>query len=119
MKWASSFEKKPQKVFVVHGDDASAKTFTQRLIDELGYDAMAPYSGTEFDLKTGVCTREEAGIPLERAAAAKRKPSSVFERLLAAGQRLLTVIRHNEGGANKDLAKFADQINNLCDKWDR
>lgn len=119
MKWASSFEKKPQKVFVVHGDDASAKTFTQRLIDELGYDAMAPYSGTEFDLKAGVCTREEAGIPLERTAAAKRKPSSVFERLLAAGQRLLTVIRHNEGGANKDLAKFADQINNLCDKWDR
>ena len=26
---------------------------------------------------------------------------------------------HNEGGANKDLAKFADQINALCDKWDR
>ena len=24
-----------------------------------------------------------------------------------------------EGGANKDLAKFADQINALCDKWDR
>ena len=41
------------------------------------------------------------------------------ERLLAAGQRLLTVIQHNEGGANKDLAKFADQINSLCDKWDR
>ena len=29
------------------------------------------------------------------------------------------VIEHNEGGANKDLAKFADQINALCDKWDR
>ena len=49
----------------------------------------------------------------------KRTVSSVFERLLAAGQRLLTVIQHNEGGANKDLAKFADQINALCDKWDR
>ena len=35
------------------------------------------------------------------------------------GQRLMTVITHNEGGANKDLAKFADQINALCDKWDR
>ena len=23
-----------------------------------------------------------------------------------------------EGGANKDLAKFADQINALCDKWE-
>ena len=45
--------------------------------------------------------------------------SDVFQRLVAAGQRLLAVIQHNEGGTNKDLAKFADQINSLCDKWDR
>ena len=45
--------------------------------------------------------------------------SGVFQRLVNAGQRLMAVIRHNEGGANKDLAKFADQINSLCDKWDR
>lgn len=31
----------------------------------------------------------------------------------------MSVIAHNEGGANKDLAKFTDQINSLCDKWDR
>ncbi|MCQ4987183.1 hypothetical protein NE611_16715 [Anaerostipes caccae] len=29
------------------------------------------------------------------------------------------VIRKSEGGANKDLARFADQINALCDKWER
>ena len=44
--------------------------------------------------------------------------SSVFERLLAAGQRLIGVIKKNEGRPNKELAKFADQINSLCDKWD-
>ena len=43
--------------------------------------------------------------------------SDIFHRL-DAGQRL-TVIHRNEGGTNKDLAKFADQINALCDKWDR
>ena len=43
----------------------------------------------------------------------------ICRRLLAAGERLMGVIRRNEGGANKDLAKFADQINALCDKWDR
>ena len=31
----------------------------------------------------------------------------------------MSVIHKNEGGANKDLAKFADQINALCDKWER
>ena len=54
----------------------------------------------------------------------KRKPgnvrsNSVYQRLVAAGKRLLSVIANNEGGANKDLARFADQINALCDKWDR
>lgn len=117
IKWAASFEKKPKKVFVVHGDDASCKVFTQRLCEELGYDAAAPYSGTVYDLKDNIYIEETAGIRLEKAK--KRKASAVFERLLAAGQRLISIIRRNEGGANKDLAKFADQINSLCDKWDR
>ena len=47
------------------------------------------------------------------------RAASIFQRLVSAGKRLLRVIEHNEGGANKDLAKFADQINALCDKWDR
>ena len=47
------------------------------------------------------------------------RTSAAYDRLYNMGQRLLEVIRHNQGGANKDLAKFADQINALCDKWDR
>ena len=31
----------------------------------------------------------------------------------------IAVIHKNEGCANKDLARFADQINALCDKYDR
>ena len=31
----------------------------------------------------------------------------------------MAVIRKNEGLSNKDTAKFTDQINALCDKWDR
>ena len=48
-----------------------------------------------------------------------RASSSVFDRLVIAGERLVAVIRKCQGMANKDLAKFADQINALCDKWDR
>ena len=33
--------------------------------------------------------------------------------------KLAEVIKKNQGLANKDMAKFADQVNNLCDKWDR
>ena len=55
----------------------------------------------------------------QRTGEGTNRAATVFQRLLSAGKRLLRVIEHNEGGANKDLAKFADQINALCDKWDR
>lgn len=53
------------------------------------------------------------------AAKKPKAATAVFARLLAAGQRLLSVIQKNDGLANKDLAKFADQVNSLSDKWDR
>lgn len=118
MEWASSFVQKPQQVFVCHGEDISCQVFAARLRDELHYNAMAPYSGTIYDLRNGIFIRQTEGIPVEKKPK-QTKASSAYQRLLAAGQRLLTVIRHNEGGANKDLAKFTSQINNLCDKWDR
>ena len=121
MKWASSFEEsKPERVFVTHGEDTVTEIFAERLRDELGYDAVAPFSGWVLDLLTNELLETPEGIRIAKPQkAAARKAQSVFERLWAAGQRLLTVIRHNEGGTNKDLAKFADQINSLCDKWDR
>ena len=54
-----------------------------------------------------------------RRTTVNKRNKSVFDRLVAAGKRLMSVIAHNEGGANKDLAKFTDQINSLCDNWDR
>ena len=107
---------KPTKVFVVHGDDNSAKMFTECLRTEYGYDAYAPYSGTVFDMLTNTIERECQPIPVKKKAA---RVSDVFARLVAAGQRLMAVIQRNKEGANKDLAKFADQINSLADKWDR
>lgn len=123
MKWAKAFkENPPERVFVCHGEDSVTDIFAARLKDELGYNSYAPYSGTVFDLATGSFLEETKGVKIVKAESgtkAKSGKNTVFERLLAAGQRLLTVIRHNEGGANKDLAKFTDQINAMCDKWDR
>jgi len=38
---------------------------------------------------------------------------------VAAGKRLMDVIERNRGGTNKNLAKFASQIESLSDKWDQ
>ena len=116
-KWMRGFESDVTRVFVVHGQDMVCDEFANYLHEEYAFNTYAPYSGTTFDLLTNEFVVETKGVSVTPKK--KRQISSVFERLLAAGQRLLTVIQHNEGGANKDLAKFADQINSLCDKWDR
>ena len=118
-RWMLGFKNEPQMVFIVHGDDDVTDKFAAYLHDEHGFNTYAPFSGTCYDLLNDELVEETAGIRIEGAKKKARTVSSVFERLLAAGQRLLAVINHNEGGANKDLAKFADQINSLCDKWDR
>ncbi len=115
--WLLGFQTAPERVFIVHGDDTVCDEFASYLQEEYSFDAYAPYSGTTFDLLTNTCEYEAAGVRV--ASKKKRQAAAVFDRLLTAGQRLLAVIRNNEGGTNKDLARFADQINSLCDKWDR
>lgn len=119
IRWVRAFEQKPERVFVVHGEDSVCDFFAELLKKDYGFSAMAPYSGAVFDLKANAWIREGLRIPIEKSIHHAGRPNSTFNRLLAAGQRLLAVIRHNEGGANKDLARFADQINSLCEKWDR
>lgn len=114
--WVEGFRRRPGKVFVVHGEDSVCKLFTACLRTEHGLDAYAPYSGTRFDLIDGSFIYEAEPVAVKKKA---RGVSDVFARLLASGQRLIAIIHKNEDGANKDLAKFADQINSLCDKWDR
>ena len=76
-------------------------------------------SSGAFDLVTGCMITEGNKERKSRRTTVNKRNRSIYDRLVAAGRRLMTVIMHNEGGANKDLAKFTDQINSLCDKWDR
>lgn len=119
LKWVNSFtERPPKRVFVVHGEDRVCDEFV-RTLEDSAYIASAPYSGTVFDLITGEFLLEALPVAVKKKTAAKKRASDVYQRLLTAGQRLLGVIRKNEGLSNKETAKFADQINALCDKWDR
>ena len=120
--WIKAFEVKPQKVFVTHGEDTVTELFAARLRDEMNYDAYAPFSGTEFDLAEGEFLYEAEGVKIQKPAALQKasKAAKVYEKLLALDYRpLLSVIRKNEGCANKDLEKFSRDVQSLCDKWDR
>ena len=87
-----------------------------------GFTACAPYNGAQWAIgaEGAVCLQEGTKVRIQhKVSEGQNRAATVFQRLVSAGKRLLRVIEHNEGGANKDLAKFADQINALCDKWDR
>ena len=148
LQWIGALRTKPKMVFVTHGEDEVTEIFRDRLINDLQLNAYAPFSGTRFDLASGRFEKETGPVPIqkeervvlqiekldggsyvqakgsERRALKKissknKKAAAICARLVDAGNRLMNVIRKNQGGANKDLAKFADQINSLSDKWDR
>jgi metallo-beta-lactamase family protein len=115
ISWISAFEEKPKKVFIVHGEDNVATSFAECLKVEYGQRAYAPYSGTVFNLISNKFEYEAEPVMIKK----KAKPASgVYARLVAAGQRLVAIITKSDGLAHKDMAKFADQIISLCDKWD-
>ena len=122
LDWAKAFaEVRPKKVFVTHGDDAVTEIFAKRLNEELGYDTMAPFSGTVYDLAENVGIYEAEGIKIQKASVSPKasRAARAFEKLLSLGYRLLSVIKKNEGIPNKDLERFSRDVQSLCDKWDR
>ena len=58
-------------------------------------------------------------VKLQIPAGKATPASSAFQRVVAVAKHLMDVVLKNEGLANKDLAKFESQIQNLADKWDR
>ena len=103
----------------VHGELSICEAFTDEL-NHLGYNAIAPNFEAVFDLMDNQVL-DKGIVPQENHTqiAKGSKYSAPFGRLMEAGKRLLQVIQKNEGGANKELAKFADQINSLSEKWNR
>lgn len=120
LNWLRGFEKKPERVIVVHGEDAVTDHFAELVQETIGCPAFAPYSGGAVDLVTNTIITEGVKMPKKAAEKpARARAVTAFNRVVAAAKRLLEVVYKNEGLANKDLAKFETQIQNLADKWDR
>lgn len=127
MHWIGAYEKKPDRVFLVHGEDEAMEALQGMITDKLGLSVECPYSGSVFDLAAGCWEKIAAPVriavetmeELQTERGSRKRSSAAYDRLEAAYHKLLTAVRANQGGANKDLAKFTDQILNLYDKWMR
>lgn len=117
--WLRAIEGEKKHIFVNHGEDTVTATFAAEITSTLGVPANAPYNGAVYDTVAAEYLDEGNKVRIEKKSFGGQVASAVFARLLAAGRRLMSVIEQNKGGANKDLAKFADQVNALADKWGR
>lgn len=118
LDWLGGFKEKPKTVFVNHGSDTVCDEFAAEIESRLKISACAPYNASEYDLITGTCLNKGNSTRISKKPYTQRE-SSAFARLSTAGKRLMSVIEKYRQGANKDIAKFADQIISLCNKWDK
>ena len=118
LNWLEGFVQKPKTVFINHGDDASVLEF-QKLLQDRGYAADAPYSGTEYDLLTGRMTVYSEGKPIDRVQAFKgsQRAKAVYDEMVAAAEELLALVKARKGRTNKDNAKLTGAIRSLIEKW--
>jgi metallo-beta-lactamase family protein len=63
LKWINSFDKKPDKVFVIHGENSVCDEFVKSL-NELGFLAVAPLYKSIYDLSNGELIA--SGIEIEK-----------------------------------------------------
>ena len=117
ISWISDFQSpKPQHVFVVHGDREVAPFFAQTL-NNMGFEAHAPQYTEVYDL---VENKQLAPgyLPERKAKVGGVRTSSAYERLVAVGNMLMESIKRSKGRDNKSLARFADQLRQLLEKWE-
>ena len=115
VKWAQSFDPKPERVFVVHGDEDVAPAFAQEL-ETLGFTAEAPMYTACFELGRGEML-EQGYMPERHKTEARSRADLIYQRLVAAAEELLRFVKGARGMTNKDMASFTSQIAALLDKW--
>ncbi len=117
LRWLEGFKKQPKTVYVNHGDDDSCTSFCQLLRDK-GYNAEAPFSGTEFDLLADQMTIFTDSKPIRKVQAkGSARAKSIHGELIAAAEELLRLAQNRRSNANKDNAKLTAQIRSLIEKW--
>ena len=117
LEWIGGFRDKPRQVFVVHGDDEVTSEFAETLNDR-GYSAMAPFSGTRFDLATGKFIEVTRGVLLSKSARA-RMVSDSYTKLKLTSKKLQEMIEDSTGLPNKDLEKFTKDLEKIMEKYRR
>ena len=118
LEWIGAFTKKPTQIFVVHGQDDTTDRFAALIGEKLGMNAMAPYSGTRYDLANGKFLAVTKGIRISKEAKG-RVVSDSYTNMVAASKKLVSFVKESKGWPNKDMDSFTKELEALCEKYKR
>ncbi len=108
--WIENFGKKPEEVFVVHGQDTVCDTFAQNLEDKFELKAWAPFSGSSYDLAKGNWITEKSGNYISPEKEKLRKATGSYLKLNNSVEKLLELIKRNNKLSKKEAEEIAKQI---------
>ena len=111
------FSPRPQQVFVVHGDQEVTELFANDL-NQRGIPAHAPLYEEVYDLMTNCMLAKGVALETKRTAGTAAAPSAAYLRLQNVSHDLADLVSRSRGRSNKDLAKLADQIRQIMEKWE-
>ncbi len=117
LAWAEHFSPAPQQVFVVHGEGSVSEGFAETL-NARGIPAHAPLYEEVYDLLENRMLAKGVVLETKPRAYGASAASPAYVRLQEVSKELELLIARSRGRPNKDLARLADHLRQVMDKWD-
>ena len=115
LNWVKGFSPCPHTIFVNHGDEEACETFADLLQTTFpSADVIAPFSGTEYDLREGKLLFVAEGKRIVKPK--QGKPNPLYESLKAVVKKLLNLIEHMSGRSNQELKDIAKELSEVIEK---
>ncbi len=112
VRWLSAFKKKPEEVFIVHGEEDVATWFAGFVSKQLGVNAYAPSPMESFDLLAGALPVSE---PIPFTSAQTKVIQEAFALLEKGRANLDSVVRRmQDAAARLDPADDAHKVARLA-----
>ena len=110
LNWVKRFIACPSTIFVNHGDEGACETFAELLRTTFpAAEVIAPFSGTEYDLREGKLLYAAEGKRIEKQPK-QAKINPLYESLKAVVRKLVALIDTMSGRSNNELKATAKQI---------
>ncbi len=120
LSWLEAFQKRPYTVFVNHGDESACENLREVIEQRFGCNAIAPYSGTEYDLATDTPLNEAEGVKIQvnsKKQAKEERADRFYNELMRQVGDLYDYATASRGLSNKELASMTEQIKTMMKKW--